>query len=94
MRCFGRIFVASVAIMLTGVSFAQIGQETLAVHGLAKPVRIIKDKWGISHIYANDEKDLFFAQGFSAARDRLFQLEIWRRQATGTVGEILGPREV
>jgi penicillin amidase len=92
MRWFRRNFVASVTLMLTGVSFAQIGQETLMVHGLTKSVRIIKDQWGISHIYANDERDLFFAQGFNAARDRLFQLEIWRRQATGTVAEILGPR--
>jgi len=94
MRCFRLTFVASVTIMLAGASFAQIGRETLAVPGLTKPVQIIKDKWGISHIYANDEKDLFFAQGFNAARDRLFQLEIWRRQATGTVAEILGPREL
>ena len=57
-----------------------------------KPVEIIKDRWGISHIFAQSQKDLFFAQGFNVARDRLFQLEIWRRQATGTLSEILGPR--
>ena len=52
------------------------------------------DRWGISHIYAESQHDLFFAQGWNAARDRLFQLELWRRQATGTVSEILGPREL
>ena len=52
------------------------------------------DRWGIAHIYAETEHDLFFAQGWNAARDRLFQLELWRRQATGTVAEILGPREI
>ena len=41
-----------------------------------------------------NEQDLFFAQGYNAARDRLFQLEMWRRQATGTVAEILGPGEL
>jgi penicillin amidase len=69
-----------------------IKKETLIVKGLSQPVEIIKDKWGISHIYAQNEKDLFFAQGFNVARDRLFQLEMWRRQATGTMAEIQGPK--
>ncbi len=66
----------------------------LRVEGLEANVEILKDLWGISHIYAETEHDLFFAQGYSAARDRLFQFEIWRRQATGTVAEILGEREI
>ena len=66
--------------------------EVLALPGLSEGVEIIKDPWGISHIYARNQADLFFAQGFNVARDRLFQLEIWRRQATGTMAEILGPR--
>jgi penicillin amidase len=68
--------------------------EVLAVPGLEGEVEILRDRWGIAHIYADSEHDLFFAQGWSAARDRLFQLEIWRRQATGTVAEILGEREL
>lgn len=67
---------------------------TLDVPGLKQPVEILKDRWGISHIYAKNETDLFFAQGYNVARDRLFQLELWRRQATGTVAEILGRREL
>ena len=67
-------------------------QETILVEGLTQPVQIIKDKWGIAHIYAGNQNDLFFAQGFNVASDRLFQLEVWRRQATGTLAEILGPR--
>ena len=66
--------------------------ETLRVAGLTEPVEIIKDRWGIAHIYASVETDLFFAQGFNAARDRLFQFEMWRRKATGTTAEILGRR--
>jgi penicillin amidase len=61
---------------------------------LEDEVEIIRDKWGINHIYAQNQRDLFFAQGYAAAKDRLFQFEIWRRQATGTVAEILGPGEV
>lgn len=62
--------------------------------GLQQPVEIIRDKWGIAHIYAQNEHDLFFAQGYSAAQDRLFQFELWRRQATGTVAGLLGPQEL
>lgn len=69
-------------------------ETTLTVGGLQAPVEIITDRWGIPHIYAENEADLFFAQGYYAAKDRLFQFELWRRQATGTVAELLGPREL
>ena len=69
-------------------------QSTLTVPGLTEPVEVIRDNYGINHIYAKNEHDLFFAQGYCAAKDRLFQFEVWRRQATGTVAELLGPREV
>jgi penicillin amidase len=68
--------------------------DTLRVSGLERPVDVLRDRWGINHIYAQSEHDLFFAQGYNAAKDRLFQFEIWRRQATGTVAEILGPKEL
>ncbi|WP_461148175.1 penicillin acylase family protein [Spirosoma pulveris] len=68
--------------------------QTMRMVGLQQPVEIIRDRWGVNHIYAKNEHDLFFAQGYSAAQDRLFQLETWRRQATGTVAELLGPQEV
>ena len=67
---------------------------TLTVPGLEAPVEIIRDRWGINHIYAETEYDLFFAQGYAAARDRLFQFEVWRAQATGTVAEMLGADEL
>ena len=66
--------------------------SSLQVPGLNEPVEILTDRWGISHIYATNQDDLFFAQGYSAARDRLFQLEIWRRRVTGTMAEIQGPK--
>src|SRR5581483_4027992 len=68
--------------------------ETLSVPGLQQPVQILRDHWGIAHIYAANEHDLFFAQGYNVASDRLFQLELWRRQASGTVAEILGRGEL
>ncbi|HYK89394.1 MAG TPA: penicillin acylase family protein [Acidobacteriota bacterium] len=75
-------------------SLAPAGSQHLRVPGVTGAVEIIKDRWGISHIYAANETDLFFAQGYNAARDRLFQLEIWRRQATGTAAEILGRKHL
>ncbi|MFT5942603.1 MAG: penicillin amidase [Sediminicola sp.] len=68
--------------------------DKLVVPGLKEPVELVRDEWGINHIYAKNQHDLFFAQGYAAAKDRLFQFEIWRRQATGTVAEILGEREL
>ena len=75
-------------------SIANAQETSYTIQGLNEPVEIIVDTWGIPHIYANNEADLFFAQGFNAARDRLFQFEVWRRQATGTTAEILGEREL
>lgn len=66
----------------------------LQVKGLSAPVDVMRDANGVNHIYAQNEHDLFFTQGYCAARDRLFQFEIWRRQATGTMAEILGEREL
>jgi penicillin amidase len=62
--------------------------------GLAKPVEVIRDPWGVAHIYAQTQEDLFFAQGFVAAQDRLWQMEIWRRTGEGKLAEILGPSAV
>jgi acyl-homoserine lactone acylase PvdQ len=64
---------------------------TIAVAGLSTPVRIVRDRWGVPHIYARSEDDLFFAQGFVQAQDRLFQMDLWRRSAQGRLSEALGP---
>jgi penicillin G amidase len=86
----------AVLLFLASSAIPAVAQQadTLRVAGLREPVEILRDAWGIPHIYAQNEQDLFFAQGYNAARDRLFQFEVWRRQATGTVAEILGPREL
>lgn len=83
-------------ILFLGFSLLGFSQqkETLKLKGLKEPVEVLRDKWGVNHIYANNEYDLFFAQGYCAVKDRLFQFEVWRRQATGTVSEILGKKEL
>ena len=67
---------------------------TLNAHGLQQAVRVQRDRWGVAHIYAQNEHDLFFAQGFVVAQDRLFQMELWKRSGQGRLAEILGPSAV
>ncbi|HZO84338.1 MAG TPA: penicillin acylase family protein, partial [Verrucomicrobiae bacterium] len=74
-------------------SLAKI-EGRLTVPGLQKPVEVIRDQWGIPHIYAQNTHDLFFAQGYVMAQDRLWQMEWWRRQREGRLSEILGPAAV
>lgn len=62
--------------------------------GLRRPVEVIRDEWGVPHIYAKNTADLFFAQGFVAAQDRLWQMELWRRAGEGRLAEVLGPTAV
>src|SRR5437870_8701010 len=64
---------------------------TIEVPGLSAPVRVVRDRWGVPHIYARSRDDLFFAQGFVQAQDRLFQMDLWRRSSQGRLSEVLGP---
>ena len=60
-------------------SLAKISGE-LRVPGLKASVEVIRDRWGVPHIYAQNTDDLFFAQGYVMAQDRLWQMEMWRRE--------------
>lgn len=59
-------------------------------HPVAGEIEVLRDQWGVPHIYAASTEDLFYAQGYVAAKDRLFQLDLWRRQNTGHLAEVLG----
>ena len=74
-------------------SLARIDGE-LQVAGLKAPVEVIRDQWGVPHIYAANDDDLFFAQGYVMAQDRLWQMEMWRRWHEGRLAEIFGPAAV
>jgi penicillin G amidase len=87
--------ILAIAVAFAGAAHAQKPHtDTLRLAGLREPVEVLRDRWGVAHIYARNEHDLFFAQGYVAAKDRTFQFEIWRRQATGTTAEVFGPREL
>ncbi len=74
-------------------SLATIDGE-LTVAGLRQEVRVLRDEWGVPHIFAASVDDLFFAQGFVAAQDRLWQMEMWRRAAEGRLAEVIGPAAI
>ena len=75
---------------LASRSLAQIDGD-LAIPGLEEPVEVIRDEWGVPHIYAQNDDDLFFTQGYVMAQDRLWQMEMWRRWHEGRLAEIFGP---
>ncbi|MGE0624686.1 MAG: penicillin acylase family protein [Pseudomonadales bacterium] len=63
---------------------------TYRVDGLSQDAEILVDHWGVPHIYAGTHYDAFFVQGFNAARDRLWQIDTWRRRGLGLLAEVLG----
>ena len=81
--CMSAVIVAEQPNPLTADS-------TYKVAGLSLPAEIIVDEWGVPHIYANDHYDVFFVQGFNAARDRLWQIDTWRRRGLGQLSEVFG----
>lgn len=62
----------------------------LAVDGLNGPVEIVRDRWGIPHIFAGDEQDAAFGLGYVHAQDRLWQMDFFRRVFSGTLAEVVG----
>jgi penicillin amidase len=67
---------------------------TLQLTGLQNKVEIIRDRWGVPHIYAENSHDLAFAQGFVHAQDRLWQMDFQRRLVAGRLSEVMGEQTV
>jgi penicillin amidase len=63
---------------------------SIEIAGLGAEVRVVRDRYGIPHVYAQSTRDLFVAQGFVQAEDRLFQMDLWRRSVQGRLSEVLG----
>ncbi len=62
----------------------------LALEGLHGPVEVLRDGWGVPHLYAQDDHDLYMAQGFVHAQERLWQMELLRRTSSGRLSELFG----
>ncbi len=65
--------------------------QTFRIAGLRAPADIRIDQWGVPHIRAQSRHDAFVAQGFNAARDRLWQIDLWRKRGLGLLAENFGP---
>ena len=87
------IFIVAITGLLYETTLRGLEPESGVVHigGLRAPVKVIRDRFGIPHIYARDRLDLARALGYTQAQDRLFQIEMRRRLAEGRLAEVLGP---
>ncbi len=68
-----------------------VRHEAIPVDGLTEEAEILVDRWGIPHLRAGNKPDLFFIQGFNAARDRLWQIDLWRKRGLGLLARDFGP---
>lgn len=81
-----------IAVLCTTAAYA--GTEVVRIDGLTAPVKVTRDVDGIAHIRAIRSRDLYFMQGYVHAGDRLFQMDLTRRQPSGTLAELFGPQSL
>lgn len=97
-RALGLVILAVLLVLIAWIANALAGMRTVAqtagiiqIPGLQGSVRILRDRRDIPHIIAGSDRDLFFAQGFVEASDRLFQMDLIRRFVYGRLAEVIGP---
>ncbi|GAB4504990.1 MAG: penicillin acylase family protein [Anaerolineales bacterium] len=100
-KLFLSLFIFLLVVLLAAPTYAYFGvirpalpqtDGALTLPGLTAPVTVYRDASGIPHIFAENARDLFFAQGFVHAQDRLWAMESARRAAHGTLSEVIGER--
>ena len=89
-----RLLPSVLLYIAAGAAVAAAPTQTIKVGGLEQGAEILVDRWGVPHIYAQSQDDAFFVQGFNAARDRLFQIDLWRRRGLGELASVFGPAYV
>ncbi|HEX7185754.1 MAG TPA: penicillin acylase family protein [Thermoanaerobaculia bacterium] len=100
LRAVGKAILIGTAVLLLAVAlfavwtvrraWPQEDGESVA-QGLSAPVEVIRDRWGVPHLYAANERDLFFAQGYVHAQDRLWQMLFNRIVGSGRLSSFFGP---
>ena len=90
----GAVLAAGLANTALAEVSSAVRHEDRAVAGLAQPAEIIVDRWGIPHIYAKSARDAFFLQGYNVGRDRLWQIDLWRKRGLGRLSASFGPAYV
>ena len=95
-RILGRLLM-SLCLLTAAAAHAQstaVRREAWSIPGLAAPAQLVVDHWGVPHIYAASSRDAFFLQGWNAARDRLWQIDLWRKRGLGRLAASFGPAYV
>jgi penicillin amidase len=83
--------VAAMATPAVAELSSSVRRDSQVVEGLQQPAEILLDRWGVPHIYAQTSRDAFFLQGWNAARDRLWQIDLWRKRGLGRLAASFGP---
>src|SRR5512141_3455992 len=95
LRVFSALLLVIVLVLLAGYTWLRQSlpqlDGSLTLSGLKAPVDIVRDRYGVPHIYAGSVEDAYFALGFVHGQDRLWQMEMNRRIGGGRLSEILGP---
>jgi penicillin amidase len=90
-----RWILAAFAMLAASAALAEPApsarREAVVVAGLEKPAEVVVDAWGIPHVFAQTQHDAFFLQGWNAARDRLWQIDLWRKRGLGRLAASFGP---
>ena len=87
----GKRDVTALAASAQGPTSSAVAREEWPVRGLTAPAEIVVDHWGIPHIFAQSARDAYFLQGYNAARDRLWQIDLWRKRGLGLLSKSFGP---
>ena len=82
---------ALVAAGCSSLGAPTVSHQKAAIAGLEKPAEVLIDQWGVPHIYAGTTYDAFVVQGYVAARDRLWQMDLWRKRGLGEMAKDFGP---
>lgn len=88
------VVALSVALVVTVRGPFPDTEGTISPEGLEGEVDVFRDEYGVPHIFATNEHDLFFAQGYVHAQDRFWQMEFWRHTGQGRLAEIVGAEEL
>ena len=91
---FAGFALALLAANTRSATSTSLREQDWSVDGLTAPADIVIDHWGIAHIFAANVRDAFFLQGYNAARDRLWQIDLWRKRGLGRLSRSLGPAYV
>ncbi len=101
MRFLGRLLrFLSALVLLIALGIAALvwiavpSSSGEVVAGVTSPTEIVTDASGVTHIYADNPHDLFFAQGYAHARDRFWQMDFWRHISAGRLSELFGQGQV